>query len=246
MRRILTFATLALALAAAASAQTAGRITGTIKDPDGKPIKGATVRATNDAVNARITSTTDDKGRFAMIGVRSGRWGIVAEAPNFLPIQGTADVSSSNLPVLQLTLQRDPGPMPGALGKTITEDIVAAEALRKAGRYDDAIAAYQSIQSKNTRLTTVSLMLATLYREKAVQERDATAKQALLNRAIGAYTDLLKADDANTRARVELGVTQMAAGNMDAAAKSFQDVINADPKTTAAAEAAAHLQEIRK
>jgi tetratricopeptide (TPR) repeat protein len=246
MRRILTFATLALALAAAASAQTAGRITGTIKDPDGKPIKGATVRATNDAVNAHITSTTDDKGRFAMIGVRSGRWGIVAEAPNFLPIQGTADVSSSNLPVLQLTLQRDPGPMPGALVKTITEDIVAAEALRKAGRYDDAIAAYQSIQSKNTRLTTVSLMLATLYREKAVQERDATAKQALLNRAIGAYTDLLKADDANARARVELGVTQMAAGNMDAAAKSFQDVINADPKTTAAAEAAAHLQEIRK
>jgi hypothetical protein len=33
---------------------------------------------------------------------------------------------------------------------------------------------------------------------------------------------------------------------MDAAAKSFQDVNNADPKTTAAAEAAAHLQEIRK
>jgi tetratricopeptide (TPR) repeat protein len=246
MRRILTFATLALALAAAASAQTAGRITGTVKDPDGKPIKGATVRATNEAVNAKITSTTDDKGRFAMIGVRTGRWIIVAEAPNFVPLQGTSDVSSSNLPVLQLTLQRDPGPMPGALAKTISEDVAAADALRKAGRYDEAIAAFQSIQSKNARLTAVNLMLATLYREKASQEKDATAKQALLNRAIGAYTDLLKADDTNVRARVELGVTQMAAGNMDAAAKSFQDVIAANPKTTAAAEAAAHLQEIRK
>jgi len=246
MRRILTFATLALALAAAASSQTAGRITGTVKDPDGKPIKGATVRATNEAVNAKITSTTDDKGRFAMIGVRTGRWIIVAEAPNFVPLQGTSDVSSSNLPVLQLTLQRDPGPMPGALAKTISEDVAAAEALRKAGRYDEAIAAFQSIQSKNARLTAVNLMLATLYREKASQEKDATAKQALLNRAIGAYTDLLKADDTNVRARVELGVTQMAAGNMDAAAKSFQDVIAANPKTTAAAEAAAHLQEIRK
>ncbi len=246
MRRILTFATLALALAAAASAQTAGRITGTIKDPDGKPIKGATVRATNEAVNARITSTTDDKGRFAMIGVRTGRWVVVAEAPNFLPLQGTSDVSSSNLPVLSLTLQRDPGPMPGALAKTITDDVAAAEALRSAGRYDDAIAAYQSIQSKNTRLTTVSLMLGTLYREKAAQEKDAASKQALLTRAITAYTDLLKADDTNARARVELGVTQMTAGNMDAAAKSFQDVISTNPKTTAAAEAAAHLQEIRK
>ena len=246
MRRILTFATLTLALAAAVSAQTAGRITGTVKDPDGKPIKGATVRATNEAVNAKITSTTDEKGRFAMIGVRTGRWLVVAEAPNFLPLQGTSDVSSSNLPVLQLTLQRDPGPMPGALAKTITEDVAAAEALRKAGRFDEAIAAFQSIQSKNARLTAVNLMLGTLYREKASQEKDAAAKQALLNRAIGAYTDLLKADDTNVRARVELGVTQMAAGNIDAAAKSFQDVIAANPKTTAAAEAAAHLQEIRK
>ena len=246
MRRILIFATLALALAAAAAAQTAGRITGTIKDPDGKPIKGATVRATNDAVNARITSTTDDKGRFAMIGVRTGRWVVVAEAPNFLPLQGAADVSSGNTPVLVLTLQRDPGPMPGALSKTISEDIAAAEALRQAGRYDDAIAAYQSIQSKNARLTSVNLMLATLYREKAAQEKDAVAKQALLSRAMIAYTDLLKSDDTNARARVELGVTQMAAGNTDAAAKSFQDVITANPKTAAAAEAAAHLQEIRK
>ena len=246
MRRILTLATLALALTAAASAQTAGRITGTIKDPDGKPIKGATVRAINDAVNARITSTTDDKGRFAMIGVRTGRWSIIAEAPNFLPIQGTSDVSSSVMPVLALTLQRDPGPMPGALSKTINGDVAAAEALRKAGRYDDALAAYQSIQSKNVRLTTVSLMLATLYREKAAQEKDATARQALLGRAMTAYADVLKSDDNNVRARVELGVTQMAAGNMDAAAKSFQDVISADPKTAAAAEAAAHLQQIRK
>jgi len=246
MRRILTFVMLAVALAAGASAQTAGRITGTIKDPDGKPIKGATVRATNEAVNARITSTTDDKGRFAMIGVRTGRWAIVAEAPNFLPLQGSADVSSSNLPVLVLALQRDPGPMPGALAKNIGEDVTAAEALHKAGKYDEAIAAYQSIQSKNTRLTSVNLMLATLYREKAAQEKDATARQALLARAIAAYGDMLKSDDTNARARVELGVTQMAAGNTDAAAKSFQDVISANPKTTAAAEAAVHLQEIRK
>jgi len=246
MRRILTLATLALALAAAASAQTAGRITGTLKDPDGKPIKGATVRATNDAVNARITSTTDDKGRFAMIGVRTGRWVIVAEAPNFIPLQGSADVSSSNLPVLALTLQRDPGPIPGALVKTIGEDVAAAEALHKAGKLDEAISAFQSIQSKNGRLTTVNLMLAGLYREKAAQEKDAAARQALLARAIAAYTDLLKSDDANARARVELGVTQMAAGNMDAAARSFQDVITANPRTTAAAEAAAHLQDIRK
>jgi len=38
----------------------------------------------------------------------------------------------------------------------------------------------------------------------------------------------------------------MAAGNAGAAARSFEDVISANPKTAAAAEAAAHLKEIRK
>ena len=89
-------------------------------------------------------------------------------------------------------------------------------------------------------------MLATLYREKALQEKDSAARQALLGRAIAAYSDMLKSDETNTRARIELGVTQIAAGNPDAAAKAFQDVMAADPKSPAATEAAAHLQEIRK
>jgi tetratricopeptide (TPR) repeat protein len=240
---VLTAVTMALASSAAAQS---GRVTGTIKDAEGKAIKGATVRATNDVVASTITSTTDDKGRFAMIGMRTGTWKIVVEAPDHVPLQGQAAVSAGLSPVLALVLQHDLGPMPGALAKSIGDDVAAAETLREAGRYDDAIAAYQGIQAKNARLTTVNLMLATVYREKAQQEKDAAARQALLGRAITAYSDLLKSDDTNTRARIELGVTQMAAGNADAAAKAFQDVIAADPKSAAAAEAAAHLQGIRK
>ena len=247
MRRLqfILFAAVTLAVAASAAAQT-GRVTGTVRDADGKAIKGATVRASSEIAAARITSTTDDKGRFAMIGLRSGPWKIVVEAPNFLPLDGQANVSAGVSPVLALVLQRDPGPMPGALAKSIGDDVNGAEALRKAGRYDDAIAAYQAIQSKNARLTSVNLMLATLYREKALQEKDSAARQALLGRAITAYGDMLKSDETNTRARIELGVTQMAAGNPDAAAKAFQDVMAANPKSAAATEAAAHLQEIRK
>jgi tetratricopeptide (TPR) repeat protein len=247
MRRLqfIVFAAVTLALASSASAQS-GRVTGTIKDADGKSIKGAIVRATNVAVNAKVTSTTDDKGRFAMIGLRSGAWKILVEAPNYLPLDGDATVSGSVSPNLVLVLTRDPGPMPGALAKTIGGDVAAAETLRKAGRNDDAIAAYQAIQAKNLRLTSVNLMLAGLYREKAQQEKDSGARQALLGRAINAYSEMLKSDETNTRARIELGVTQVAAGNADAAAKAFQDVIAANPKSPAAAEAAAHLQEIRK
>ena len=250
MRRLqfIVFAVVTMALASLTSpalAQT-GRATGTVKDADGKAIKGAIVRASNDVVAATITSSTDDKGRFAMIGLRTGAWRLEVEAPGYVPLQQQADVSSGVAPYLTLVLQRDPGPMPGALSKAIADDVASAEALRKAGRFDDAIGAYQSIQSKNARLTSVNLMLATLYREKAQQEKDAAARQALLGRAITAYGEMLKSDETNTRARIELGVTQMAAGNTDAATKAFQDVIAANPKSPAATEAAAHLQEIRK
>jgi len=247
MRRIhlFVFAVASLWLVATASAQT-GRVSGTVKDAEGKAIKGAVIRATNDTVNANMTSTTDDKGRFTMIGMRSGQWVLVVEAPNYVPLRGPATVTTSNNALLALTLQRDPGPMPGALVKSIGDDINAAETLHKAGRYDDALVAYQAIQAKNLRLTSVSLMLGTIYREKAQQEKDTAARQALLGRAIAAYSELLKVDEGNARARIELGVTQVAAGDATAAAKSFQDVIAANPRGPAAEEAAARLQEIRK
>lgn len=232
-----------LALSSTAFAQ--GRLTGTIKDSDGKAIKGAVVRAVNDAINATSSATTDDKGRFAMVGLRSGGWTVTVEAPNFVPMRGQTLISASNTPMLALTMQRDPGPMPGALVKTIAEDVAAADTLRKAGRLDEAIAAYQAIQTKNGRLTTVGLLLGGLYRDKAQRETDPSARQALLTRAIASYDELVKGDMPNTRARIELARTHVLAGNADAAARLFQDVVNGEPNSAAAAEAAAQLQAIR-
>lgn len=233
------------ALASAALAQ-GGRLTGTIKDSDGKAIKGAVVRVVNEAVNAVSSSTTDEKGRFAMIGLRSGSWTVTVEAPNYVPMRGQTQISASNAPALGLTMQRDPGPMPGALAKTIADDVAAADTLRKAGRVDEAIAAYQAIQAKNARLTTVGLLLGGLYRDKAQRETDPAARQALLTKAIASYDELARGDMPNTRARIELARTHVLAGNAEAAARLFQDVMSGEPNSAAAAEAAAQLQAIRR
>jgi hypothetical protein len=62
---------------------------------------------------------------------------------------------------------------------------------REARRRDSA---YQTIQSKNARLTTVNLVLASLYREKAEQEKNPAAKQTLLNRAADADNEFKKSE----------------------------------------------------
>jgi hypothetical protein len=205
MSRVYLIALAMLAFGSAADAQT-GRVSGVVKDTAGKPIKGATVRAINrDAIPREFTSTTDDKGRFAMLGLRtSATWHFVAEAPGFFASEGDAAIRSQPGTPFAFTMRRDPGPLPGALAKDIQEQLAGANALRDDGRLDQAIAAYQSIQDKNPKLTTINLVLAATYRLKAEGETDPAARLTLLERAEAAYADLLKEDAANERAKTEM------------------------------------------
>jgi tetratricopeptide (TPR) repeat protein len=198
----------ALTLAAPATAQSA-RAMGVVKDTEGKAIKGATIRATNpDAVPTQIISTTDDKGRWAMLGMRIGTYSFRVEAPGFLPVQADANVRTAASAPIQFTLARDLGPIPGALPSNIQAQLSAANMLRDQGRFDQAITAYQEIRTKNPKLTAIHLVMAGAYRKKAAQEGDQAARRALLARAIESYDELLKVEADNQRARLELAATR--------------------------------------
>ena len=194
----------ALCLAASASAQTA-RAMGTVRDIDGKPIKGATIRATNpDAYPPQVVSTTDDRGRWAMIGMRIGTYAFVVEAPGFLEVKASAPVRTAASAPLVFTLARDPGPIPGALPSNIQAQVAAANMLRDQGRLDQALSAYQDIRSRNPKLTTVNLVIGNIYRERAAQESNPDARRDMLARAIESYRAVVEADAENERARRQL------------------------------------------
>lgn len=199
-----------LGMAAVASAQS-GRAMGTVKDQGGKAIKGATVKAVNpDASPSQFASATDDKGRFAMIGLRSGTWRFIVEAPGYFPVETPVPVRVAASPPLTFTLARDPGPIPDALDRNIEQLIHDAATLRDQGRLDQALAAYQDIRAKNPKLTSVNLVIGDLYRRKATQEKDPEARQALLRQALDAYDVVLKADATNERALAESAAVRAA------------------------------------
>ena len=190
-----------LVLPVPALAQTA-RALGTVKDVTGKPIKGAVVRALNaEAYPGDLSSATDDKGRFAMLGLRTGTWRFVVDAPGFLRLDVNAPVRVANSPPMQFTLARDPGPVPNALEQNVQQRLKEAATLRDAGQLDQALTVYQDIYAKNPRLTSVNLVLADVYQRKAAQAADVAARQSLLNRAIDAYNEVLKSDASNESAR---------------------------------------------
>jgi hypothetical protein len=210
MRRAsLAFAALiVVCLAAPALAQTA-RASGTVKDTAGKPMKGATVRATNkEAYPPQIASSTDDKGRWAMIGLRTGTWSFVVEAPGYATQKAEWPVRVAGTVPMHFVLARELGPIPGALTKNIQQQLAAAHALRDKGQLDQALAAYEQIREQNPKLTAVNLVVGTVYRQKAALETDPTARRALFDRAIASYTPLLSDDAVSERAKVEIASTR--------------------------------------
>ena len=206
--RLVVGVILAVFLSSTAFAQSA-RATGTVRDTNGRPIKGATVRASNrDARPAQITSTTDDKGRWAMIGLRTGTWTFNVEAPGFVAVEAPAPVRVAGTPPMAFTLARDPGPIPGALDKNVMQLVTAANTLRDRGQFDQALTAYQQIREQNPKLTAVSFVMASVYRQQAASATDPTARRALLDRAINAYTPLLEDEMTSARAKLEIETTR--------------------------------------
>ena len=62
---------------------TTGSIFGTLKDPSGAVIPGATITVTNIAQGIQTKTTTDDKGAYTFPSLTVGRYNLVAEASGF-------------------------------------------------------------------------------------------------------------------------------------------------------------------
>src|SRR6185436_18443508 len=180
------------------------RAQGTVRDQTGRPLKGATVKAMNkDAIPPEIASSTDDKGRWAMIGLRTGSWTFVAEAPGFAPQQASWPVRVAGTAPMHFVLARDLGPIPGALSKNIQQQLSVANALRDKGQLDQALAAYEQIRDQNPKLTAMNLVVGSVYRKKASLETDPGARRTLFDRAIASYTTMLGDESSAERAKAE-------------------------------------------
>jgi tetratricopeptide (TPR) repeat protein len=207
--RLLTTVAFLSALAVAPPAFAQARAVGIVRDTEGEPIKGATIKALNPDINSRqVVTTSDAKGRWVILGLRVGTYNFAVEAPGFVPTQGSALVRTAAGAPIVFTLAHELKPLPGALPSNIRAQIAAANLMRDQGRIDQAITAYQDIRNKNSTLTSLNLVIAAAYRQKAALETDATARRAALERAVESYSEMLKAEPDNDRAKAELSATR--------------------------------------
>jgi Carboxypeptidase regulatory-like domain/Tetratricopeptide repeat len=187
--------TLILGIAAAGSAQV-GRIAGIVRDEAGRPVKGATITAHNpDQSPSTFTASSDEKGRFAMIGLRRGDWKFVIQAPGFETARTATQISTlkPNAPLdirlLRGALAAPPGPLAGISASDIQRRIDSAESAAAAGNTAAAIAAYRELLERVPALTSIYLRIGALYE----QQQDPQS-------ALAAYRRLEQLEPGNTAA----------------------------------------------
>lgn len=216
-----------------------GRVGGQVKDVDGAPIKGATIRATNpEASPSTFTSVSDDRGRWSMIGLRSGMWRFACEAPGFEPVETPpvriATIGAPNPPIT-FTLRKGTGAAMGALAgvntKELQAELEAADALLASNQHDQAIAAYQAILTKAPSLTIINLQIGNAYRAKKEYDK-----------AIAAYQEVLKANPADERAKLRIAETSLEKGDFKTAE---QLLLEASQTTSATREVFYLLGEVQ-
>jgi Flp pilus assembly protein TadD len=216
MRAPFIAACLLLALAGDAAAQ-AGRVTGTVKDERGDPIRGATIIAENlDASPSSFTASTDDKGRFAIIGLRSGLWTFRSGSPGYTTEGGEVNVRTlpGVTPPLTFRLTKLATPT-SALGSTSPRDLQAslasADTLYNNQQWDEAIEAYKQILERSPSLSVINLQIAAAYRNKRA-----------FDDAIKAYNELLKIDPSSDKAKVGIAMASLEKGDLDMAERTLE------------------------
>ena len=212
-RAALAAAVCVLLVAPGAFAQL-GRFSGVVLDDRSQPLRGATIRAENtNGTPPSATSTSDERGQFYFIGLRSGQWKFTIEAPGFLPSEFTVPIKTgagTGRPV-GIKLQRNAalvldGPLAGVDARMLRADLAAADESFAKGDFDSAIINYRAVLLRAPALTLANLQIGNAYRQKKDYVKAAEAFQSVL-----------KAEPTNAVALYDLGEVRREEGHVDQA-----------------------------
>lgn len=144
-------AAFALAVAVPATAQSTGMVRGVVKDAQGQPVDGATVKIEMTSGTSRHFETkSNKKGEFVQIGLPPGDYAVTAEKDKVASNQAAGRVSISRPLDVTLVLgaggpSKEVAAKAAELKKTFEEGVAAS----RAGNHDEAIAKFQAAAAIN-------------------------------------------------------------------------------------------------
>lgn len=212
----------ALAAAPAFAQRGRGRLQGQVTDPEGNPIAGAEVSAFNaEMTPSTLTVTTDEDGRWAVLGLSNDSWRFTFRKDGFIPLEIDSSVSGfGRNPNMDVTLEPYEAPVGGVAvgdvdGRELFEE---GEAAYEQENYELAIAKWEEFALVNPSFYQVFVNIGNAHRELGNIEE-----------AKVAFEKVLAQDPAESRALANLAEILVLQGRSDEAIPLFERIIEQSP-----------------
>ena len=189
-----------------------GRVTGSVQDTEGNPIEGATITAT-DADGKTLEATSDDKGKWAILGFRSGTYEFTVQAAGFAPqaykqqVRQMGRNPSMDFVLEHLAEGQAAGPGTSLLGE--------ANELFENGQYDEALAKYDELLVAEPTLYQVYYNIGSVYRAKGEYDK-----------AVEAFQKVLEQEPLHTNTLISMGDIMIEQKKFDEAVEYFEKAID--------------------
>lgn len=213
-----------------------GRITGAVADENGAPLEGALIVAQSARSETKLEGRTDDKGRFAIAGLGTGMWRVVASLDGYQSASVEMNVRQlSQNPPISFTLKKLSGMAAFAADKDALALFDQGNSLLNQEKYDEALRVFEEFAAQHPDVYQVHLNMATCYLKKEELDKAESEFKLVLDKVMEKHGDLKKDAEASLRASTGLGEVSLRRGDFEAAQKYLAQAVEISPQDEAAA-----------
>lgn len=211
-----------------------GRISGQVTDEAGLPVKGAEIIAASLQSEAKLEAVTDKNGRFAIMGLGTGRWRIAARMKGYEDAVEEMSVSQIKTnPPLLIKLKRQTAAQ--AAMETGMPLIDKGDGLLAQGDCDGALAAYKEFQAKYPGIYLVRIHIGAALEQKGDLSAAETEYKSVLEDILRIQGEYAKDKSVAVRALSALGELAWKRGDAEAGRAYFAESLAVSPDDETAA-----------
>lgn len=211
-----------------------GRVRGSTQDTAGNPLAGVQITVTHLQYGTSFTATSNDKGSWAVAGLGSGYFRIVAAKEGYGEVYHEMRVSqfSKQNPPVDFTLQAIqavPQGTPSIEDEAAIALFEEAAQLFEEEKYAEAVTKYEEFLELNPMIYQVHLNIGNCYREMGEYEKAIEAYSFLLDE-LKMEKETLEGDEGAARALAAIGETYIKMGDLDKASEHLMQAMDIFPE----------------